>query len=186
MKKSGSFVVLITIIIFVFAIVISQRISKKTISQKSISMKPLILKSSVFESNTLIPAQYTCDGDNVNPPLEISGVDEMVKSFVLIVDDPDASLGTWDHWVVWNISPNTTIIDEGASTFGLVGTGSGGIRSYQGPCPPSGTRRYFFKLYSLDSELNLPNESRKKDVEKAMNGHVLQQAELIGLYRRKI
>jgi len=145
-------------------------------------MKELIIKSDVFESNKLIPFKYTCDGEDVNPPLTIEGIPEGTKSLVLIVDDPDAPMGTWDHWMVWNIPPTGKI--EENTVPGVEGMNDFRRHSYGGPCPPSGTHRYFFKVYALDTKLTLNPNSRKKDVEKAMKDHVLAKGELVGLYRR--
>jgi len=145
-------------------------------------MKELSVSSSAFENNKLIPAKYTCDGANVNPPLTIEGVPDGAKSLVLIVDDPDAPMGTFDHWVVWNIPP-TSKIEENIAP-GTEGVNDYRKHSYGGPCPPYGTHRYFFKVYALDAKLDLSPNSRKKDVEKAMQGHALAKGELIGLYRR--
>lgn len=145
-------------------------------------MKELIIKSDVFESNKLIPFKYTCDGEDVNPPLTIEGIPEGTKSLVLIVDDPDAPMGTWDHWIVWNIPPTGKI--EENTVPGVEGMNDFRKHSYGGPCPPSGTHRYFFKVYALDTKLTLNPNSRKKDVEKAMKDHVLAKGELVGLYRR--
>jgi len=145
-------------------------------------MKTLSVSSSAFENNKLIPAKYTCDGDDVNPPLTIEGTPAETKSLVLIVDDPDAPSGTWDHWVVWNIPP-TNRIEENAVP-GTEGLNTYRKHSYGGPCPPWGTHRYFFKVYALDTLLDLSPNSSKKDVEKAVQGHVLARGELIGLYRR--
>lgn len=142
----------------------------------------LIISSSAFENNSYIPAQYTCDGKNFNPPLEISGIPENTKSLVLIVDDPDAQSGVWDHWVVWNIEPSEKIAEN--SVPGIEGLNSSNKHGYKGPCPPSGTHRYFFKVYALDSKLDLPEDSNKEAVEKAMENHILGQGELIGLYTR--
>lgn len=145
-------------------------------------MKKLSVESPAFENNKLIPAKYTCDGENVNPPLNIEGVPEETKSLVLIVDDPDAPMGTFDHWVVWNIQPTGRI---GENTVpGTEGISSYREHSYGGPCPPSGTHRYFFKVYALDTKLNLNPDSEKKNVEKAMESHTLAKGELVGLYRR--
>jgi len=148
-------------------------------------MADLIVKSSAFENNKLIPMKYTCDGDEVNPPLTIEGVPQGTKSLVLILDDPDAPRGTFDHWVVWNIPPTNKI--EEHSVPGTEGLNSAGQSSYVGPCPPSGTHRYFFKVYALDTKLVLhPNSTRKRDVEKAMQGTVLAKGELVGLYKRSV
>jgi len=145
-------------------------------------MKDLSVSSPAFENNKLIPAKYTCDGDDVNPSLTIEGAPTETKSLVLIVDDPDASTGTWDHWIVWNIPPTGKIAEN--TVPGTEGINTGRQHSYGGPCPPGGTHRYFFKVYALDTMLDLSSNSNKKDVEKAMQGHVLAKGELMGLYRR--
>jgi Raf kinase inhibitor-like YbhB/YbcL family protein len=146
-------------------------------------MKELTIKSPVFENTKSIPSKYTCDGDDVNPPLIIEGIPDGTKSLVLIVDDPDAPMGTWDHWIVWDI-PLTNKIEEN-SVPGTEGLNDFRRHSYGGPCPPSGTHRYFFRVYALDTKLNLDSNSRKKDIEKAMKGHILAHGELIGLYGRR-
>jgi len=113
-------------------------------------------------------------------------VPEGTKSLVLIMDDPDAPIDTWDHWIVWNISPAITSIEENSVPEGGVqGMNSFGKAPYGGPCPPSGAHHYYFKLYALDKELELDSSSRKEDVEGAMEDHVLERAELIGLYQRQ-
>jgi Raf kinase inhibitor-like YbhB/YbcL family protein len=145
-------------------------------------MKELSVSSPAFENNKFIPSKYTCDGDNVNPPLTIEGVPNETKSLVLIVDDPDAPMGTWDHWIVWNIPP-TSKIEENAVP-GTEGVNDFRKHSYGGPCPPWGTHRYFFKVYAVDTKLDLSLNSRKKDVEKAMQNHILAKGELVGLYHR--
>lgn len=157
---------------------------KDIINNQDILMDTLKLTSSAFELNGKIPSQYTCDGEGINPPLRISGVDEKAKSLVLIMDDPDAPSGTWDHWVKFNISTSTTEIKERSEPDGVSGTGTSGNKEYFGPCPPDREHRYFFKLFSLDTELELEEGATKKEVEKAMKGHILQSAELIGLYER--
>ena len=143
----------------------------------------LRVTSPVFDNNGIIPAKYTCDGEDVNPPLKIEGISEGTKSLVLIVDDPDAPMGTWDHWIVWNISPTGKIIEN--SIPGTEGLNDFRKHSYGGPCPPSGTHRYFFKVYALDTKLDLNPNSRKRDVERAMKGHILAEGEIIGLYKRR-
>jgi Raf kinase inhibitor-like YbhB/YbcL family protein len=146
-------------------------------------VKKIVVKSPAFENNQLIPTKYTCDGDDVNPPLTIEDVPEGTKSLVMIVDDPDAPSGTWNHWVVWNIPPDTRKIEE--NTFpGTEGISTSRKHAYGGPCPPYGTHRYFFKVYALDAKLDLTADSTKNDVEKAMGSHVLAEGELLGLYRR--
>ena len=142
------------------------------------------ITSPVFGHNEMIPSRYTCQGEDINPPLIIEDVPPGTRSLVLIMDDPDAPIGTWDHWIVYDIPPQTARIEEN-SVPGTQGRNSWGRNDYGGPCPPSGTHRYFFKLYALDTELRLPEGTGKKQVETAMQGHVLAQAQLIGLYRKR-
>lgn len=151
--------------------------------QSSTSLPKLKVTSEAFARETYMPSKYTCDGENVSPPLTIKNIPDGTKSVVVIVDDPDAPRGTWVHWVMWNIPPAEKI--KGNSTPGVVGTNDFGKQKYGGPCPPSGTHRYFFKVYALDDLLELKPSSTKRDVEQAMIGHIVAQAELIGLYRRE-
>lgn len=144
------------------------------------------ITSTAFKNSTNIPSQYTCDGSDINPPLKFSEVPSKSKSLVLISDDPDAPMGTWVHWILWNIDPKTKEISGNSVPVGAVqGTTSFGEIGYGGPCPPSGVHHYYFKLYALDIKLNLPTSAKKEDLEKAMNGHILAKAELVGLYSRK-
>ncbi len=147
------------------------------------------LTSSAFQHEGSIPRQYTCDGQNINPPLTISNVPTGTKSLVIIMDDPDVPKhlradGMWDHWIVFNIPPNTTQIIEGQEPHGIHGLGTGNTQEYYGPCPPDREHRYFFKLYALDTMLNLPAKSTKTQVENAMQHHILEKTELMGLYER--
>ena len=146
-------------------------------------MRELVVTSNAFAERGRIPSKYTCDGKNVNPPLTIKGIPEGTKSLVLIVDDPDCPTGTWDHWVVWNIPTKEEIRED--SVPGTEGMNDFNKHSYGGPCPPSGTHRYFFKVYALDTNLDLTPISRKRDVEREIKGHVLAQGQLIGLYSRR-
>jgi Raf kinase inhibitor-like YbhB/YbcL family protein len=149
------------------------------------------LKSAAFQAGDLIPAKYTCDGEDMSPPLNWSDPPAGTQSFALISDDPDAPVGTWVHWVIWNIPASARALDENlpktASLPNGVRQGTTDFRrvGYGGPCPPSGTHRYFFKLYALDTTLTLPASTTKKDLEKAMHGHILGQPELMGKYRRR-
>lgn len=146
-------------------------------------MKDLFIKSPAFETGKLIPKKYTCDGQNINPPISIEGAPKEAKTLVLIMDDPDAPSGTFDHWIVWNIPASNSKIGEN-TVPGMEGMNGTRQMGYFGPCPPSGTHRYFFKVYALDIELSLRVGSKKKDVEKAMQGHILGKGELMGLYSR--
>jgi hypothetical protein len=149
-------------------------------------MSKLSITSKAFPHNGMIPSKHTCDGADVSPPLLIGNVPEKTGSLALIVDDPDAPVGTWVHWVVWNIGAGTKEIPEDSVPPGaLQGTTDFRKQEYGGPCPPSGTHRYFFKLYALDSSPTAKAGATKAQVEEAMKGHVLEQAELIGLYKRK-
>jgi hypothetical protein len=148
-------------------------------------MKGLQLVSPAFKHNEFIPEKYTCDGKDINPPLLIENIPSGTKSMALIVDDPDAPAGTWVHWVVWNISPDTKEMKESSVPEGAQqGVNDFRKHEYGGPCPPSGTHRYFFKLYALDTMLNLGSKAKKSDLEQAMKGHILEKTELIGRYRR--
>ena len=148
------------------------------------------LTSNAFASNNSIPSRYTCDGADISPPLSWSDAPSGTKSFALIADDPDAPSGMWVHWVAWNIPATAKGLKEGVEKNAALADGTKqGLSDFRragfgGPCPPSGTHRYFFKLYALDSELNLPATATKKDVEAAMKGHVLAEAQTIGTYTR--
>jgi Raf kinase inhibitor-like YbhB/YbcL family protein len=151
------------------------------------------IRSSAFEHNGAIPAKYTCEGEDVSPPLAWSGAPAGTKSFALIVDDPDAPdpaapKRTWVHWVLYDLPPNVTDLAEAAATGRLPEGAKMGVNDwkksgYGGPCPPIGRHRYFHKIYALDTVLGA-TDSTKADVEKAMQGHVLAQAELIGTYQK--
>ncbi|MBI5576307.1 MAG: YbhB/YbcL family Raf kinase inhibitor-like protein [Deltaproteobacteria bacterium] len=149
-------------------------------------MDDLFIASPAFEDQGLIPPKYTCDGADVNPPLSIGNIPVKTKSLALVVDDPDAPMGTWVHWVMWNMGPGVDSVPENSIPKGaLQGTNDFRKQGYGGPCPPSGTHRYYFKLYALDAPLALQPGATKAQLEQAMKGHLLGKAELIGLYRRK-
>ncbi len=144
------------------------------------------LSSTAFGNNGSIPSKYTCDGMDINPPLEVLGVPAGTKSLALIVDDPDAPRGIWVHWVAWNIDPKITEVGENTVPKGAVqGMNDFRKHDYGGPCPPSGTHRYLFKLYALDTQLNIGANSDKAALEKAMTGHIISQAQIMGTYKRK-
>lgn len=143
------------------------------------------ISSSAFKHNDYIPKKYTCDGYDINPPLEFHDIPEEAKSLVLIVDDPDAPNGTWVHWTMWNINPHRTHISHNSLPHEVsLGITSFGSRGYGGPCPPSGIHHYHFKLYALDTKLDLPDDTQANELEEAMNEHILEQATLVGLYKR--
>jgi len=171
MNKKAIFILLM---LFVFA-----NLGKEINAEGGTAMK---ITSPNFKDNEFIPKKFTCEGEDVNPALIVEGIPKEAKSMVLIVDDPDAPMGTWVHWVVYDI-PVVNRIEE-SSIPGKQGINDFGRRDYGGPCPPSGTHRYFFKIYALDEMLNLKEGISKKELEGIMQGHILEKAELIGLYKK--
>lgn len=151
-------------------------------NEESLTPSAMKLTSSAFENNSAIPSKYSCDGENINPPLQIGEIPENTKSLVLIVHDPDAPSGDWLHWIVFNISPTNEIAEN--SKPGSEEVNDFGDSKYDGPCPPSGTHHYVFDLYALDTTLNLQTGAKRSDIESAMQGHSLAKAELIGVYQR--
>jgi hypothetical protein len=155
-------------------------------SSKSTKIK---IESPAFNRNQIIPTKYTCDGENISPPLKWSNFPYRTVSFVIICDDPDAPGGNWVHWVIYNIPaklqlneniPNLERLPDGT----MQGKNSWGKIGYGGPCPPSGTHKYIFKIYALDNFLDIPGGATKKEVLQAMNGKVIAKGELIGKYKR--
>ena len=142
------------------------------------------LSSSAFGNKEVVPVEYTCDGDNVSPPLTFGDVPNKTKSLALIMDDPDAPMGTWVHWLVWNVPTNVTGFSKGENITFPKGKNDFGKQKYGGPCPPSGVHRYFFKLYALDTMLDLQPGASKKQLEKAMTGHVIEEDQLMRTYSR--
>jgi len=141
--------------------------------------------SAAFVQGEPIPVRYTCDGEDLSPPLSWRGVPPGTQSLVLIMDDPDAPVGTWVHWVLYNVPPEVEELPEGVSGIGVEGMNSWQRTGYGGPCPPAGKpHRYFFKVYALDAPMNLPTGATKAQVERAMQGHLLAQGELMGTYGR--
>jgi len=191
-KLMKNFLVILTIIIIVAVGLFwlmkknNQRPSSRDKNQLSTTINPMQITSPAFADNQTIPVKYTCDGEGVNPPLEFKDAPQNAKSLALIVDDPDAPNGTWVHWLMWNIAPTINQIAENSVPEGSVqGQASSGQNIYGGPCPPSVTHHYFFKLYALDSKLTLPSYSTSSELEKAMQGHMVGQAQLMGTYSRK-
>ncbi len=148
------------------------------------------LLSPAFKHLSSIPEKYTCEGANVNPPLEWFDLPPKTISLVLIMDDPDVPAFVrkdqiYIHWIIYNIPPTVSRIQENSTPPGIQGRETGGAMHYYGPCPPDREHRYFFKLYALDKLLSLPSGASKEEVEKAMKGHIIAQTELIGLYCKK-
>jgi Raf kinase inhibitor-like YbhB/YbcL family protein len=143
----------------------------------------LQVRSVAFSQGGHIPPKYTCEGENINPPLEISGIPERTKSLALLVEDPDAPSGLFEHWLVWNIPPNEAISEN--TVPGISGRNSFGTTSYGGPCPPSGSHRYFFRVYALDTDLDIAAGADKPTLQRAMKDHVLASGELMGHYQKR-
>jgi hypothetical protein len=149
------------------------------------------LRTTAFTSGELIPQKYTCDGEDISPQLEWGDLPENVQGFALICDDPDAPVGTWTHWVLYNIPAEMRVLPEAIppdadlADSSRHGKNSWGRLGYGGPCPPSGTHRYFFRLYALDRLLDLAAGASQKQLLQAMEGHILAQAELVGRYTRQ-
>jgi Raf kinase inhibitor-like YbhB/YbcL family protein len=142
--------------------------------------------SLAFQEGGIIPDKFAKKGGNVNPPLRIEDIPAKAKSLVLIVDDPDASVGLFTHWLLWNIDPKTTDIAESSVPKGAVqGTNDYPGRGYDGPQPPSGTHRYYFRVFALDNSLGLASGAKRKELDRAMNGHVIAQGECMGRYSHK-
>lgn len=146
----------------------------------------MLITSTAFDHNEMIPSNYTCDGQGLNPPLNIDDVPEKTQSFALILDDPDAPGGDFVHWVVWNIPADTKeILGDSIPKGATEGLNSGGRNGYLPPCPPSGIHHYQFKLYALDKMLLLPPEADKNALLQEMEGHILEREEITGLYKKQ-
>lgn len=164
---------------------------QETVNKEGESKMAFKITSSAFQEGGMIPAKYTADGEDISPPLALSGIPEGTKSIALINDDPDAPMGTWVHWVVYNLPADTTEIAENMPVSPELPNGAkqgrtdfGGI-GYGGPAPPRGTHRYFFKVYALDTMLDLPVGATKAQLESAMDSHILAEAQLMGKYKRR-
>jgi hypothetical protein len=179
-ERSGVKKIYVILLITIFIGIGSNLIAANAIEKGGSTMR---LTSPEFEHNQYIPKKFTCQGEDISPTLIIEGVPPPTKSLALIVDDPDAPMGTWVHWVVYDIAVVSQIEED--SIPGKQGMNDFGRKNYGGPCPPSGTHRYFFKIYALDKKLGLPEGISKEDLEKAMEAHILEKAELIGLYKKE-
>jgi Raf kinase inhibitor-like YbhB/YbcL family protein len=179
--------ILILIILGSFAFLLSKKEKpKETPEEITLPPSTLSLKSQAFEDQGFIPSKYTCDGEDINPPLLIENVPQEAKSLVLVMQDPDAPRGTFLHWLLWNIPPETKEISEGKIPPGAVeGKNDFGKIGYGGPCPPSGTHHYVFTLYALSRKLDFPQDLSWSDFKTLINQHILAQAKLTGLYSRK-
>lgn len=187
-KKAAVFVILILGIgVLVYeAFLRSNNPNTQPDMQDEVGREGMKLTSSAFEEGGLIPQEYTCDGDNISPPFSISQVTQSAQSLVLIITDPDAPGGEFTHWLVWNIEPETAEIAEGSLPDGAEeGTNNFNKKGYSGPCPPTGTHHYEFRLYALDTKLNLQTENNKSELLSVMDGHITQEALLTAVYERQ-
>jgi hypothetical protein len=146
-------------------------------------IKNLEVTSPAFQNDGNIPSEYTCDGRDVSPPLRINNIPDDAESLVLIMEDPDAPRGTFTHWLVWNIDPSVSIAED--SVPGMAGRNDFGDTAYGGPCPPSGTHRYFFRIFALNRKLTLPAGTDKKTLEQTMHPHIIAEGTLMGRYSSK-
>ncbi len=159
-------------------ILLSAAVARSTAAESTISVS-----STAFRSGENIPPQFTCKGANMSPPLEFHGIPAAAKRLALVVDDPDAPTGLFTHWLVWNIAPSAAQIAQKAVPPGAVqGTNDFGKSGYGGPCPPSGTHRYFLRVLALDRMLDLKRGAKRADFDKAIAGHVLARGELMGRF----
>jgi Raf kinase inhibitor-like YbhB/YbcL family protein len=146
----------------------------------------LQVTSAAFPEGGTIPRKYTCEGENISPPLSWSGAPAGTRSLALVVDDPDAPRGDWVHWVLYGLPPGLAALEEGAPGVGAPGVNDYRRPGYAGPCPPPGpAHRYFFKIYALDAPLDLKAGATKAELERAMKGHILAEGQLVGKYARK-
>jgi Raf kinase inhibitor-like YbhB/YbcL family protein len=149
---------------------------------ENIKTGTLVISSPAFQHEGDIPSKYTCDGEGINPPLQIEKIPENTVSLAIIMEDPDAPKGTFDHWLLWNISPGSHIMEN--SIPGISGTNSADKTGYHGPCPPSGSHRYYFYVFALDAELDLEAGAGKRKLQEAMRPHVLAKGSIMGRYQR--
>ncbi|HTY10434.1 MAG TPA: YbhB/YbcL family Raf kinase inhibitor-like protein [Bacteroidota bacterium] len=178
---------------FGFALVLlfsNQDLSRDAITAKGDSAMNMKVSSTAFNEGETIPKKFTCDGDNISPPLEWSGIPGGTKSIALIADDPDAPRGTWVHWVLFNLPADTKGLSENVPRHSTLKNGARqGMNDsrqlgYDGPCPPGGTHRYFFKVYALDANVPLETGATKAQLQKAMEHHILGEGQLMGTYKR--
>lgn len=161
-------------------------VSSPELEKTSEKQREMKIQSSAFENNGSIPSKYTCDGEEVNPPLEIKGIPAETESLALVVDDPDAPADTWTHWTVWNMGSGTERVEEDSvPPSGVEGKTDFGEPGYGGPCPPGGSHRYRFRIYALDSRLSLDSSAGRKELEEAMEDRIFDQALLTGIYERQ-
>ena len=179
-------VLILIFVIMIISVVTTWYFLQNNSIQKSM---PLTITSPAFENNGRIPSRFTCDGDNISPEIIFSGTPEDTKSLAFTLEDPDVPHtirpdGIWDHWVVWNIPPDTRRVGEGSTPPGVMGMTTDKKMRYTGPCPPDREHRYIFTLYALNSTLALPEGSTKEELLAALAPYVLETAQLVGRYAR--
>ena len=185
LHSKKSFILIIFFVTGIFCLLFIEDL----IAKEKKSMK-MTIKSSAFNEGEMIPRKYTCDGSDISPPLSWSDIPNETSSFALISDDPDAPMGTWIHWLLYDIPANVANLEENLPSKEILennskqGTNDFGKIGYGGPCPPSGTHRYYFKLYALDKNVNLKPGATKTQLLNAMDGHILAEGQLIGKYKR--
>jgi Raf kinase inhibitor-like YbhB/YbcL family protein len=179
-------------IVMAFSIFCFCQNKKQSLPQKEVEKKMDIeITSTAFNEGGMIPTKYTCDGPDISPPLAWSSVPENTVSIALICDDPDAPVGTWVHWVLFNLPPEIKELPENLPTKEILSNGAKQGRNgsrrigYSGPCPPGGTHRYYFKIYALNTKLDLEPGVEKKELVEAMEGHILAEGQLMGRYQRQ-
>jgi Raf kinase inhibitor-like YbhB/YbcL family protein len=185
MRQSLAFRYILILLATVFVVFTGCRSPAATQTEEGEVPMSIQFTSPAFSEGSVIPKRHTCDGADKSPQLDWSSIPQGTKSLALIADDPDAPVGTWVHWVLYDLHPDLTGLSEGASGKGMEGKNDFKKLGYGGPCPPKGSEhRYYFKLYALDAVLNLKEGATKADVEKAMRGHILAQGQLMGKYSR--
>jgi hypothetical protein len=181
--------ILSLMVLFLFCQQGEKKTEKKEVKKEEMKME-IKITSPAFEHEGMIPVKYTCDGDDISPPLKWEGVPENAKGIAIICDDPDAPMGTWVHWVLYDLPADTRELPENIPANDVLengakqGKNSWGRIGYGGPCPPGGTHRYFFKIYAIDKTLDLDPGATKEELLKAMEGHILAKGELMGKYKR--
>lgn len=184
--KPGSFALISLLIIIVVIGLVFGYIKRVRSKPTNNNMTNFSVTSPAFSEGKMIPPKYTCDGPGMRPELNFSGIPAKAKSLAIIVDDPDAPRGNFNHWIAWNIDPKISKLAE--STFpegGVQGINDAGKDNFVGPCPPSGTHRYYFKAYALDVILDIPSSAKKNRLWEAMKGHITAEGQLMGKYERK-
>lgn len=182
----------ISVLCFTYVLFFSaQTLQRDMKSAKGGTTMEITITSTAFKEGEMIPGKYTCDGENISPPLAFAGIPNGAKSLALISDDPDAPGGTWVHWVLFNLPVNLKELSENIPPRSTLSNGARqGMNDsrelgYGGPCPPSGTHRYFFKIYALDIMLAIESGATKPQLLKAMEGHVLGEGKLMGKYKKR-